>query len=208
MNLSELFKATVEELQRLQCKFAVAGGLAASLYREQSRTTFDADFLFLANGLEVKKGRELLEKLNLGVGEVKLHQLTRSPQMNKKSKETFILVGRKGKENPGVDLLLPPFPWFEKAINRAEANKFDFGFGKIPTVTPEDMILTKLYANRPKDVDDIISIFESGKELDLTYLAGEISRMQLTLPKDALQVAPKALKRFAKKPLTRKRSFP
>ena len=199
MNLTELFKTSLEELRAIDCTFAVAGGFAADLYRKQARGTNDIDYLFLANSLGTQVGKELLLKLKLGAGEIKLHQLTKSPRMNKKSQEVYILVGRKTSEDPGVDLLLPPFPWFQKALERAQSNPVDFGFGPTPTIKVEDVILAKLFAGRPKDVDDIISIFESERTLDLAYLAGEMERLGLMLPQVALSVAPKALRVFARR---------
>jgi hypothetical protein len=208
MKLSEIFKAASEELNNLDCMFAVGGGLAADLYRKETRTTKDADFLFLADGMEIDKGRELLEKLNLGVGEVKLHQLTRSPSMNKKSKEVYMLVGRAGEEGmPGVDLLLPPFPWFANAIRRAQSNLMDFGFGPVPTLTAEDIILAKLFANRYKDLDDVQSIFEAKKPLEIGYLAAEMDRLGFSFPLDLARIAPRELRRFAKRKVQNKISL-
>lgn len=208
MKLSELFEAASKELNTFDCKFAVGGGLAADLYRKETRTTKDADFLFLAGGMELEKGRTLLKKLNLGVGEIKLHQLTRSPSMNKKSKDVYILVGRSSADEPGVDLLLPPFPWFANAVRRAQSNLVDFGFGLVPTLTAEDIILAKLDANRFKDLDDVQSIFEAKEALDIGYLEAEMDRLGFTFPPEIVQIVPKNLKRFAKRKMRRKKSFP
>lgn len=208
MKLIELAESTINELKKIECDFAVCGGLAADLYRKISRVTRDIDFLLLAGGAEVEKGRGVLKALGLGVGEVKLHQLNRAPRMNRKSQKTYILVGRNEKEDMGVDLLLPPFPWFANALKRAKHNLVDFGFGEIPTLTPEDVILAKLHANRPKDIDDVISILESGRALDSTYLQGELDRMNLTLPKEVVKIAPPSLRRFAKRAVPKKKSFP
>ena len=204
MKLSELFKAASKELTDLECTFAVGGGLAADLYRKDTRSTNDVDFLFLADGMELDKGRTLLRKLNLGVGEVKLHQLTRSPAMNKKSKGTYILVGRANADDPGVDLLLPPFPWFANAMRRSQSNLIDFGFGSVPTLTAEDIILAKLFANRFKDLDDVQSILEAKKPLDVGYLAAEMDRLGFSFPPEVVAVAPKELRRFAKRKAQRK----
>lgn len=207
MKLSDLFEKAFKELKKLDCTFAVGGGLAADLYRKETRTTKDADFLFLAGGMELEKGRELLEKLNLGIGEVKLHQLTRAPSMNKKSKEVYILVGRVNADGPGVDLLLPPFPWFTNAVRRAQSNLLDFGFGLVPTLTVEDIILAKLDANRFKDLDDIQSIFEGKKAFDVGYLEAEMDRLGFTFPPEIVRIAPKELRRFTKRK-TQRKSFP
>jgi hypothetical protein len=208
MNLTDLFKASLDELRAVNCIFAVGGGFAADLYRKQPRGTSDIDYLFLVDGLEVKTGKDLLKKLNLAAGEVKLHQLTRSPRMHKKSEEVYILVGRTTEEDPGVDLLLPSFPWFQNAIQRAQNHLVDFGFGPVPTITAEDVLLAKLFAKRPKDIDDIISIFDSGHALDLAYLAGEMERLKYSLPDEAVPAAPKALKIFAKRTKRRREPFP
>lgn len=214
MTLAKLFLSALKELKKLNCTYAVAGGFAADLYRLQDRGTNDIDFLFLTDGLETEKGKELLEKLKLSGKEAKEHDLKRSPMMNKKSADVFILVGRKEDTSYGVDLLLPQFPWFEKALSRAQSNKIDFnlGFGSIPTITAEDVILAKLYAGRLKDKDDVLSIFqahaESKVKLDLNYLISEMTRLKLNLPDEVVKEAPKALRVLAKRKKHNKRTFP
>ena len=68
--------------------------------------------------------------------------------MNKKREPAAIIVGRAGELDVGVDFILPEMPWFESAITRAQANQLDFGFGEIPCITLEDMIIAKLFAGR------------------------------------------------------------
>jgi hypothetical protein len=178
----------------------VGGGLAADLYRKDTRSTGDIDMLLLANGRELVKGKEILASLNLIVGEIKLHHLRQMPSMNKKNQEVFILVGRsKNIEDPGVDLLLPTFPWFANAIRRAQSNLVDFGFGDLPVLTAEDVIIAKLFAKRFKDLDDVQSIFQSEISLDIAYLEAEMERLALVVPVELLEVAPKTLKPFMKR---------
>jgi hypothetical protein len=216
MSLGALFVSAIGELSKLECKFAVGGGFAADLYRSQIRGTGDIDFLFFTDGLEKEKGKELLKQLGLEGRETTLFDLKSIPGMNKRSAEVFILVGRKGKEKEGVDLLLPPFPWFQQAIKRAQSNHFDFGHGvgPVPTLTAEDVILAKLFAGRLKDKDDINSIFESHAdpdskvELDLNYLIEQMQRLNLPLPKENLKEAPRALRVLAKEKKILKKPFP
>lgn len=214
MTLTKLFKSALKELEQLGCAYAVAGGFAADLYRYQERGTTDIDFLFLTNGFEKERGKELLAKLDLKGREAKEHDLKRNPRMNKKKADVFILVGRKSGESQGVDLLLPPFPWFEKAISRAQSNQIDFnlGSGPVPTITAEDVILAKLYAGRLKDKDDILSIFQAHTELkvklDLNYLISEMNRLKLNLPEEVRSEAPKALRVLARRKKQSKKSFP
>jgi len=216
MNLAELFVSAVKELKSLECEFAVGGGFAADLYRSQVRGTGDIDFLFFTNGLEKEKGKKLLIKLGLEGKEATLFDLKRLPGMNKKSADVFILIGRKGKEKEGIDLLLPPFPWFEQAIRRAQSNLFDFGHGvgPVPTLTSEDVLLAKIYADRLKDKDDINSIFEahsdpdSNVQLDLNYLIEQMQKLNLSLPKENLKMAPTALRIVARRKKKSNKLFP
>jgi hypothetical protein len=216
MSLGELFVSTISELRKLRCEYAVGGGLAADLYRSQVRGTGDIDFLFFTDGLESKKGRELLEKLGLTAKETTIFDLKHAPGMNKKSADVFILVGRRGKEEEGVDLLLPPFPWFKPAIRRAQSSHFDFGHGTgpVPTLTAEDVILAKLFAGRLKDKDDINSIFESHADqdsnvrLDLNYLIEQMQKLDLPMPQENIEAAPIALRVFAKQMKIPRKPFP
>lgn len=216
MSLTKLFTSAVLEFKALKCQYAVGGGLAADLYRNQVRGTGDIDFLFYTGGLEREKGKALLKRLNLEGKETTLFDLKRFPGMNKKSAAVYVIVGRRGKAKEGVDLLLPPFSWFAKAIERAQSNLFDFGHGVglVPTLTAEDVILAKLDAGRLKDKDDINSIFESHADkdsevtLDLNYLIREMCELKLSLPEECLQDAPTALRVVAKKKRRVKRSFP
>ena len=90
----------------------------------------------------------------------------------------------------GVDILLPAIPWVTDAVRRAQANAVDFGFGAVPALTLEDIILAKLYALgaarlRAKDLDDLQSIFDAGHEVDLPYLAGQMRRFGVAIPRAA-----------------------
>ena len=47
MSIEQFFKAAVRELDRRNLSFAVAGGLAADLYRTDPRLTMDVDLAIL-----------------------------------------------------------------------------------------------------------------------------------------------------------------
>ena len=196
MTLRKRFEEVVSELKSRGCRFAVAGGLAATLYRSEIRATNDADLLILAPAGSDEVAREILESMGFGVAAAKLHDLRRLPRMNKKSEPPVILVGRESQDSdaPGVDFILPDMPWFTNALENAEKQLVDFGFGPIPTLTVEDLIIAKVSAARPKDIDDLLSIFGHKNEIDLAYLTGEFSRLGLKLPRDVRAHAPKALR--------------
>jgi hypothetical protein len=195
MQFDKLLRRAVEELQRRQVPFAIAGGLAAGVYRPEPRLTNDIDISILAG--DVRLGRELVESLGLSAGVVRQADLAGGPlfAIRKRNTEPCMIVGRRAGESgqPGVDLLLPAIPWVPDAVRRAQNNRIDYGFGAIPTITIEDVIVAKLAAlkaspTRWKDLDDLTSIFSARSELDLVYLTGQMRRFDLVLP-DALRAA-------------------
>ena len=103
-----------------------------------------------------------------------------------------------------IDLLLPTFPWVEQSILRAQDNLIDYGFAKFPTVTPEDIIIAKVFAlsieeNRFTDMDDIQSILATNNQLDLLYLVQELERLNLSFPKALESQLPKVLRQISKR---------
>lgn len=200
MMLISFLKNVVELLQKENIRFAVAGGMAASLYRLEVRTTKDLDFLIFVEGKSEQKAQEVIGKFNLNVTLVRRADLEGGPlhAIKRKSTEPMIVVGRRDKEI-GLDFILPTMPWFENALNRAEKKVIDYGSVKAPTLTAEDVIIAKLYAvknssSRFQDLDDLKSIFEANHTLDINYLDDEMRRLGLGLPKAIVEFAPEKLR--------------
>lgn len=87
-----------------------------------------------------------------------------------------------------VGILLPELPWLVSAVDRAQHNKIDLGFGKIPVITPEDLIISKSYAlenspDRFQDLDDLKQILENREDLDFDYLREAMSEIGVEIPK-------------------------
>ncbi|MBI3541430.1 MAG: hypothetical protein HY073_04770 [Deltaproteobacteria bacterium] len=77
-------------------------------------------------------------------------------------------------------------------------------FGKVPSLTVEDVIISKLFSlkndeSRFNDLDDLKSIFLAKRPLDLAYLAGQMSTLNLLIPEPIQELAPNALKLVSKK---------
>ena len=192
MALEELFKQAVDALRCRGVVFAVAGGFAVALYRRELRLTMDIDFAILSQGDVVKTAISIVESLGLHAGIAREADLAGGPlfAIRRQTSKPCMIVGRPP-DNPageGVDVLLPSMPWVESALKRAQANEVDFGFGPVPTLTIEDAILSKLHALkrlRAKDLDDLQSIFEAGQEVDIPFLAGQMSRFNIDIPRQA-----------------------
>lgn len=208
MTFLELFRETLERLQQEQVRFALAGGLAASLFRKRKRTTDDLGFLILAAG----GTQQVAEKIILSFGYTphiaRKADLEGGPMFAIKRKSTppYIIVGKKKDDSsePGLDFILPAMPWSPSALDRAESNRIDFGFGTIPTITVEDMILAKFYSlyndvKRLDDQSDLRSIFKMNHDLDLAYIAGQMNVLRIRVPVSVTDVAPSELKKVSKR---------
>lgn len=203
--LAEQLAKVVTTLRKEKIRFAMAGGLAASLYREQERMTKDLDLLFVADANTEQKATHLIATFGLRPMTLRIAELRGGPmhQIKRQNSEVAMICGvpKEGSGDIQVDFLLPPVPWFEIALNRSEKNLIDFGCGKIPCLMVEDVILSKLYAldnrsTRFKDLDDLQSIFRANTPLDLVYLVDRMKSLKLAIPSALDTEAPAVLRKL------------
>lgn len=205
MNLVDFFKKTTGYLIKKDFNFAVAGGFVASYYRKSPRATSDIDILIYIEKNAAREVEKILTHFGLKSHILRKADLEGGPMfaVRKKSTPIFIVAGR-AENAVGFDFLLPAIPWSKKALTRAAYNKIDFGFGPIPCLTVEDLIISKLYAlnnqsTRYLDLDDLKSIFETQHDLDLAYIAEQLRALKIKIPKEVLKFAPKVLKSILSK---------
>ena len=199
ISLRKLFESAVKELKRRRISFAVAGGFACNLYRRETRLTMDVDLVILADGDAETDAAAVILSLGLRPQTVRQADLAGGPlfAIRGKSTQPCIVAGRQAEAvtGPGLDILLPTLPWAANAVNRAQANTVDFGFGVVPTLTLEDVIIAKIYALgsvpiRAKDLDDLQTILATDQDIDMAYLAGQLRRFKLTIRPDARPFLP------------------
>jgi len=209
MSLETLFRAAVQELRNRHLTFAVAGGVAADLYRHETRLTMDVDLGILSDTDAVATAISVVESLGLEARVVREADLAGGPLFAIRQQRTapYVVVGRPSgvPSGPGVDILLPALPWTPEAIRRAQVNDIDFGFGPVPTLALEDVIVAKLFALRAmplrvKDLDDLQSIFQADHSIDMPYLAGQIRRFDIRVPRDARPFLPDWIVKMARAP--------
>lgn len=202
MDLKSFFKEVVSRLEREKVRYALAGGLVASLYRKDERVTNDLDFLILAESQSDKKASQIIGSFGLKPTIIRKADLEGGPLFAVKRGNTtpYIIAGRAEKDPSkiGLDFILPEMPWFESALDRAEQNRINFGFGPVPSLTVEDLMIAKFFslkndARRFNDLDDLKSIFEAGHNLDLAYLCGQMRKLNLVVPKELKTFSPKSL---------------
>ena len=202
MELQKFFQDVVDCLKKEKLRYALAGGLVASIYRTDERLTKDLDFLLLAEAKTEEKAAQIIKSFGLKPLIVRKADLEGGPMfaIKRKSTKPYIIAGR-AKGDPskiGLDFILPEMPWFEAALDRAENNQIDFGFGKVPCLRVEDLIISKFYSlkndsKRFNDLDDHQSIFEAGHDLDLAYLCGQMKVLSLSVPAEIKEMVPKAM---------------
>jgi len=199
MTITERLQQAVDELDKLKITYALAGGFAASLYRAEPRLTADVDFVIATKGNVAVKAEEILTSLGLTPSRIRQADFDGGPlfAIKKKSTPVVMLAGReKGNRfSVGVDLLTEEIPWVRSALERAKHHKIDVGFGPIPVLPVEDVILSKLYAlsksvNRPKDLDDLLSIAEAEVDLDRKYIRAHVTEIGIKLKKQTKELLP------------------
>ncbi len=135
----------LEVLEQAGILHALIGGMAANLYRSEFRATKDFDFL-----VETFEGlHEALETAGFEV-ELGAHG----------TQDEWLI--RATVDGIGCDFSLAEIDIQERTIINAQSN------AGIATV--EDLIVLKLIANRPQDLDDLASIIKGGRSIDLEYV--------------------------------------
>lgn len=82
---------------------------------------------------------------------------------------TFVLPALDEATGIRVDLIFSSTPYETHAIQRAI--RVEIGGQRVPFVTAEDLIIHKLFAGRPRDLDDAASVVRrKGPELDWDYM--------------------------------------
>ena len=194
MSLESLFRDAVNALRERNVLFAVAGGMAANLYRIESRLTMDVDFVIMIESHAMQVAISVLESIGLEAGVAREADLAGGPMfaIRRGNTKPCMVIGRRpaNTAGEGIDIILPSVPWAKDATRRAQDNLVDYGFGPIPVLTVEDIILSKLYALsssklRAKDLDDLQSIYELKADIDSAYLSGQMRKFKIMIPKAA-----------------------
>lgn len=139
--------SSVDEARRLLeatgITLVLIGAHAANLYRVEVRHTIDVDFLAsrLDGAADVLRSAGWLVRVVSDDG------------------VDYMIAARRG--SAAVDLLLAETDYQRLAMQRAREG----------VLTAEDVIVHKLIAGRPRDLDDIASILAAPLELDHAYIA-------------------------------------
>ena len=161
--LDDVAREFIRLLDKLEIPYAVMGGLAVRLHAIP-RATYDVDLLVALTPDKLAALQRAAEKLGFSAPESKATGwIDRFNQMAvakfQWSVESQLI---------DVDLFLVESPFHESILSRRVRHALEDLEGWY--VSPEDLILLKLIAYRPKDRSDIADIVFIQPTLDLEYL--------------------------------------
>jgi hypothetical protein len=154
----EPFRATIESLNRLLQSYndrgVVIGGIAVGLLGKP-RYTADVDAMFLLST------RDIPEFLERAYVENIVPRIQNAEEFARKSR---VLLLKHAPTETEVDISLGILPFEEEMVERGNIKSFANLSARLPT--PEDLIIMKAVAHRPKDFEDIRTLVDSHPDLD------------------------------------------
>jgi hypothetical protein len=158
-DFSGFIAALSRRLEARKLPFMLIGGQAVLLHG-RPRLTEDIDVTVGAGPEAWTRVREVCDELGLTPLPNDLERFVR---------ETFVLPARHGETGIRVDFIFSTTPYERQAIARAVRETL--GGVAVPFATAEDLILHKLFAGRPRDLEDVAGVVRrKGSELDWVYL--------------------------------------
>lgn len=147
----------------------VIGGIAASLLG-RPRITNDVDALIL---IKKERWKDFLESGK------QFGFLPRVTDALNFAQSNRVFLMRHGKSGLDVDISIGGLPFEEEAISRKII--VETAGVKIPLPTPEDLIIMKAVAHRPRDMADIESILEVHSNVDQKYIIKKVREFSIAL---------------------------
>jgi len=167
-----LLKLLARELDRAQIPYMVIGGQAVQLYGEP-RMTRDID---LTLGL----GSEGLARVLAVCGACGLKPLSADPAGF--VRETMVLPALEERSGIRVDFVFSVTDYERQAINRSRP--VELGGVSVRFAAVEDIVIHKLVAGRPRDLEDVRSIVIKNPGIDRTYVEEWLGGFDRALDRD------------------------
>ena len=168
-----MFQKALEQisrgLEKLSVGYMVIGGQALLVYGEP-RFTKDIDITL---GVGVERFSEILKL----IFEWKWKVLADKPE--EFVKKTMVLPCQDPETGVRVDFIFSFTPYERQAIERA--NSISLGKTKVRFASPEDFIVHKMVASRPRDLEDIRSVLLKNPNLNFPYIQKWLEEFEKTL---------------------------
>jgi predicted nucleotidyltransferase len=154
----EPFRATIEAVQRLLARFddrgIIIGGIAVG-FLGKPRLTEDVDALFLLSVSDIPKFLETARLVNIQ---------PRIPNAEDFARKYRVLLLQHSPTQTNIDISLGILPFEIEMVERGIVRSIKSLSIRLPT--PEDLIIMKAIAHRPKDLEDIRTIIAKNPNLD------------------------------------------
>ncbi len=158
----EPFRATIEALHRLLEKHddrgVIIGGIAVGLLGKP-RYTADVDAMFLLSTQDIPQFLESARAENI---------IPRVQNVEEFARKTRVLLLKHIPTNTEIDISLGVLLFEEEMVERGSIKSFANLSARLPT--PEDLIIMKAIAHRPKDLEDIRTIVDNNPNLDIARI--------------------------------------
>lgn len=162
MTLPEPLQTFVEPLtalQRLLDRFGeqgvIIGGIATG-FLGKPRFTVDLDAMLLASTSDIPRILAMAKEDGIE---------PRTDKVVEFAKKSRVLLLRHSASGANIDISLGVLPFEEEVVARSKV--YDVGLLSVRLPTPEDVIIMKAIAHRPKDLIDIQSIIDAHPDLDV-----------------------------------------
>ena len=158
----EPFRATIEALHRLLEKHndrgVIIGGIAVGLLGKP-RYTADVDAMFLLSTQDIPQFLESARAENI---------IPRVQNVEEFARKTRVLLLKHIPTNTEIDISLGVLLFEEEMVERGSVKSFANLSARLPA--PEDLIIMKAIAHRPKDLEDIRTIVDNNPNLDIARI--------------------------------------
>ena len=175
MTISEIgpLLSPLAAVQRLLERFGnqgvIIGGVAASMLGTP-RLTADVDAVLLLSVGRLPKLLEVAAELGL---------VPRIANAELFARRNRVVLLRHAESGISVDVSLGMLPFEEEVVARSIVHRI--GDIELRLPTPEDLIVLKAVAHRPKDLLDIAEIFKSHPDLDRARIEGWVREFAAAL---------------------------
>lgn len=158
-------------LDKHRIPYMVIGGQAVLLYGEP-RLTKDID-------ITLGVGLDRLGEMKAMVDLLNLKYLTKD--VDAFVKETMVLPVIDKKSGIRIDFIFSYSPYERQAIERAKS--IFFGSKSVQFAALEDVVIHKMIAERPRDIEDVESILLKNPDYDSHYIEKWLAEFDLALDK-------------------------
>lgn len=156
----EILSRIATSLKNHAIPYMIIGGQAVLLYGEP-RLTRDIDITL---GVNI----DYLDKILTVVRELSLKPVPEDIKLF--VQQTMVLPALDETTRIRVDFIFSFTPYETGAIKRAR--KIEIMEQKVCFASPEDVIIHKIFAGRPRDIEDVRSIILKNPQIDTQYIKG------------------------------------